>query len=164
MNRRGAAVAARTAKASAAITRRINTASMSAGDELRKSLRPIAPERRREARTARATTSPAQRARPDIASVASFFVSRVDTEVDRRLDEIGTDAARALRGKAAVAQAQVAYQRFRDTFTGARWEARAARGARPQRPLWASTSTKDPDAPVIIEATGLAKSFWLRSA
>jgi transaldolase len=82
-----------------------------------------------------------------IASVASFFVSRVDTEVDRRLDEIGTDAALALRGRAAVAQAQVAYQRFRDTFQGPRWEALVARGARVQRPLWASTSTKNPAYP-----------------
>jgi transaldolase len=82
-----------------------------------------------------------------ISSVASFFISRVDTEVDRRLDEIGTDAARALRGKTAVAQGQVAYQRFKDTFAGPRWEALAARGARVQRPLWASTSTKNPDYP-----------------
>ena len=79
-----------------------------------------------------------------ISSVASFFISRVDTEVDRRLDAIGTDAALALRGTAAVAQAQVAYQRFRATFRGPRWEALASRGARVQRPLWASTSTKNP--------------------
>lgn len=82
-----------------------------------------------------------------IASVASFFISRVDTEVDRRLDEIGTPEARALRGKAAVAQGQVAYQRFLETFSGPRWEALEARGARVQRPLWASTSTKDPAYP-----------------
>jgi transaldolase len=82
-----------------------------------------------------------------IASVASFFVSRVDTEVDRRLEEIGTDAALALRGRAAVAQAQVAYQRFQETFQGPRWDALAARGARVQRPLWASTSTKNPAYP-----------------
>jgi transaldolase len=82
-----------------------------------------------------------------IASVASFFISRVDTEVDRRLEEIGTDAALALRGKAAVAQGQVAYDRFRTTFSGPRWEALAARGARVQRPLWASTSTKNPAYP-----------------
>ena len=80
-----------------------------------------------------------------VASVASFFVSRVDTEVDQRLEAIGTDAALALRGKAAVAQAQVAYSRFLATFTGPRWEALAARGAKVQRPLWASTSTKNPD-------------------
>jgi transaldolase len=82
-----------------------------------------------------------------ISSVASFFISRVDTEVDRRLDEIGTGAALALRGKAAVAQGQVAYQRFRDTFAGPRWDALVARGARVQRPLWASTSTKNPAYP-----------------
>jgi transaldolase len=80
-----------------------------------------------------------------VASVASFFVSRVDTEVDQRLDAIGTDEALALRGKAAVAQAQLAYSRFLATFSGPRWEALAARGARVQRPLWASTSTKNPD-------------------
>jgi transaldolase len=80
-------------------------------------------------------------------SVASFFISRVDTEVDRRLEAIGTDAALALRGRAAIAQAQVAYQRFLATFSGPRWEALAARGARVQRPLWASTSTKNPAYP-----------------
>lgn len=82
-----------------------------------------------------------------ISSVASFFVSRVDTEVDRRLAEIGTEEALALRGKTAVAQAQLAYQRFLELFRGPRWEALAARGARVQRPLWASTSTKDPAYP-----------------
>jgi len=80
-------------------------------------------------------------------SVASFFVSRVDTEVDRRLEAIGTPEALALRGKAAVAQAQLAYGRFLDRFRGPRWEALAARGARVQRPLWASTSTKNPEYP-----------------
>lgn len=82
-----------------------------------------------------------------IASVASFFISRVDTEVDRRLEEIGTPEALALRGKAAVAQGQVAYQRFLTTFSGPRWAALEARGARVQRPLWASTSTKNPAYP-----------------
>ena len=82
-----------------------------------------------------------------ISSVASFFISRVDTEVDRRLDEIGTPEALALKGKTAVAQGQVAYQRFLETFRGARWDALAARGAKVQRPLWASTSTKDPAYP-----------------
>jgi len=82
-----------------------------------------------------------------VSSVASFFVSRVDTEVDRRLDVIGTDAARALRGRAAVANARVAYATFRERFSGPRWEALATRGARLQRPLWASTSTKDPAYP-----------------
>lgn len=77
-------------------------------------------------------------------SVASFFVSRVDTEVDRRLEEIGTPDALSLRGKAAVAQAKHAYQVFRRRFSGSRWQELAARGARLQRPLWASTSTKNP--------------------
>ena len=82
-----------------------------------------------------------------ISCVASFFISRVDTEVDRRLEEIGTPEALALRGQAAVAQAQVAYQRFLSTFTGPRWDALVTRGARVQRPLWASTSTKNPALP-----------------
>lgn len=82
-----------------------------------------------------------------ISSVASFFISRVDTEVDRRLDAIGTDQALALRGKAAVAQGQLAYAMAMEAFAGDRWEALAAKGARPQRPLWASTSTKNPAYP-----------------
>jgi transaldolase len=82
-----------------------------------------------------------------ISSVASFFISRVDTEVDRRLDEIGTPEALALKHRAAVAQGQVAYARFRELFSGPRWDALAARGARVQRPLWASTSTKEPSLP-----------------
>jgi transaldolase len=82
-----------------------------------------------------------------VSSVASFFVSRVDVEVDRRLEEIGSAEALALRGQAAIAQAQLAYQRFTETFRGPRWEALASRGARLQRPLWASTSTKNPSYP-----------------
>jgi transaldolase len=82
-----------------------------------------------------------------VASVASFFISRVDTEVDRRLEAIGTSEALALRGKAAVAQGKLAYRLFRETFAGPRWEALAAKGARVQRPLWASTSTKNPAYP-----------------
>jgi transaldolase len=106
---------------------------------------------------------------PKVASVASFFVSRVDTEVDRRLEQLaggdgnssgsagsggssgsaglsgqGDPAILALRGKAAVAQAQVAYQHFHAAFTSDRWKALDAKGARVQRPLWASTSTKNP--------------------
>ena len=77
-------------------------------------------------------------------SVASFFVSRVDTEVDKRLDKIGTPAAQALHGKAAVANARLAYQRYERVFSGDRWQALADAGAYPQRPLWASTSTKNP--------------------
>lgn len=83
----------------------------------------------------------------DISSVASFFISRLDVEVDRRLDAIGTDEALALRGKAAVANGKLAYELFLETFSGPRWEALVARGARVQRPLWASTSTKNPDYP-----------------
>jgi transaldolase len=82
-----------------------------------------------------------------LASVASFFVSRVDTEVDRRLTAIGTAEALALKGKAAVANAQLAYALFLERFHGPRWDALAAAGARKQRPLWASTSTKDPSYP-----------------
>jgi len=77
-------------------------------------------------------------------SVASFFVSRVDTEVDRRLEAVGTERALSLRGKAAVAQAKLAYQLFTDRFSGPRWEALRANGAHAQRPLWASTSAKNP--------------------
>jgi transaldolase len=82
-----------------------------------------------------------------MASVASFFVSRVDTEVDRRLDKIGTPEAAALRGKAAVANARLAYQLFEERFAEPRWSALQGKGARLQRPLWASTSTKDPAYP-----------------
>jgi transaldolase len=81
----------------------------------------------------------------ELHSVASFFVSRVDTEVDKRLDKIGTDEAKSLRGKAAVANAVLAYAAFQEVFTSERWQALAAAGARPQRPLWASTGTKNPD-------------------
>jgi transaldolase len=80
-------------------------------------------------------------------SVASFFVSRVDTEVDKRLQGVGTSQADELRGRAAVAQAKLAYQLFRERFQGERWERLAALGARLQRPLWASTSTKNPAYP-----------------
>jgi transaldolase len=82
-----------------------------------------------------------------IESVASFFVSRVDTEVDRRLDKIGTPEAEALRGKAAIANARLAYELYEERFATPRWEALRQAGARPQRPLWASTSTKDPAYP-----------------
>jgi transaldolase len=80
-------------------------------------------------------------------SVASFFVSRVDTEVDRRLDTVGTREALALRGQAAIAQAKLAYRLFGERFAGERWLRLAALGAHPQRPLWASTSTKNPAYP-----------------
>jgi transaldolase len=81
----------------------------------------------------------------EIHSVASFFVSRVDTEVDNRLDKLGTPEARELRGKAAIANARLAYQLYEQRFGTPRWAALRAKGARPQRPLWASTSTKNPD-------------------
>ncbi len=80
-----------------------------------------------------------------IGSVASFFVSRVDTEVDARLEKIGSDEAKALRGKAAVANAQLAYREYEKVFATDRWKTLADAGAHPQRPLWASTSTKNPD-------------------
>lgn len=83
----------------------------------------------------------------NISSVASFFISRVDVEVDRRLEAIGSDESAALMGKAAVAQGQIAYEEFLSAFSGDRWDALVAKGARPQRPLWASTSTKNPDYP-----------------
>jgi transaldolase len=82
-----------------------------------------------------------------VRSVASFFVSRVDTEVDRRLEKIGTPEALELRGTAAIAQARCAYQLFRERFSGSRWDRLAAKGAHVQRPLWASTSTKNPAYP-----------------
>jgi transaldolase len=82
-----------------------------------------------------------------IASVASFFVSRVDTEVDTRLDAIGTEPALALRGQAAVANARLAYAAYQQEFGTARWTALEQAGARPQRPLWASTGVKNPAYP-----------------
>jgi transaldolase len=82
-----------------------------------------------------------------MASVASFFVSRVDTEVDSRLDKIGTPEAAELRGKAALANARLAYELYEKKFATDRWQALQRAGAKPQRPLWASTSTKDPAFP-----------------
>lgn len=90
-----------------------------------------------------------------ISSVASFFISRVDTEVDRRLRSIGSPEALALTGTAAVAQGQLAYDAFRRTFDGDRWRALAERGANLQRPLWASTSTKDPALPDTLYVDSL---------
>jgi transaldolase len=89
-----------------------------------------------------------------IRSVASFFVSRVDTEVDKRLDKIGTDDAQALRGKAAIANARLAYERYEKVIASDRWQALAAAGANVQRPLWASTGVKDPaydDTMYVVE-------------
>jgi len=90
-----------------------------------------------------------------IASVASFFVSRVDTEVDKRLDAIGTDRARALRGKAALANARLAFGAYQETVATSRWQVLADAGARPQRPLWASTGVKDPSYPDTMYVTQL---------
>ncbi len=89
-----------------------------------------------------------------LASVASFFVSRVDTEVDRRLDKIGTPEAAALRGQAAIANARLAYELYEERIATPRWQALLAAGAKVQRPLWASTSTKDPafeDTMYVVE-------------
>ncbi|WP_029768109.1 transaldolase [Haloglycomyces albus] len=80
----------------------------------------------------------------EIKSVASFFVSRVDSKVDGQLDQIGSDEAKALKGQAAIANARLAYQEYLTAFDTPRWQRLADRGATVQRPLWASTSTKDP--------------------
>jgi transaldolase len=87
-------------------------------------------------------------------SVASFFVSRVDTETDKRLDEIGGDATK-LEGQLGIANAKLAYQNYRETFAGSRWEALAAKGATKQRCLWASTSTKNPQYSDVMYVEGL---------
>ncbi|HLN12213.1 MAG TPA: transaldolase family protein, partial [bacterium] len=98
----------------------------------------------------------------ETASVASFFVSRIDTEVDPRLEARAKGArpaeaerVRALLGKAAIANAKLAYQTFRDAFATAGFAALAARGAQVQRPLWASTSTKNPAYPDLLYAEAL---------
>jgi transaldolase len=83
----------------------------------------------------------------EVESVASFFVSRVDTEVDDRLAAIGTEQARALQGQAAIANARLAYRAHEQVLASDRWKVLAAHGARPQRPLWASTGVKNPDYP-----------------
>jgi transaldolase len=102
-----------------------------------------------------------ERARADgldlsqISSVASFFVSRMDTEVDRRLDALGTPEARALRGRAAVANARLAYEAFEEAFSGERWNRLHSAGANKQRPLWASTGVKDKAYEAIKYVSGL---------
>src|ERR671924_54800 len=88
-----------------------------------------------------------------VRSVASFFVSRVDTETDKRLDEI--DGADNLKGRLAIANAKLAYQRYKEIFSGPRWEALAARGTSTQRCLWASTSTKNPEYRDVMYVEGL---------
>jgi transaldolase len=93
-----------------------------------------------------------------VASVASFFVSRFDTEVDKRLDDIGTDEALGLRGVTANANARVAYGRFLDVFGSERFTDLAESGARVQKPLWASTSTKNPDYPDLLYVENLVAS------
>ncbi|MDX6367141.1 MAG: transaldolase [Nocardioidaceae bacterium] len=90
-----------------------------------------------------------------IRSVASFFVSRIDTEVDKRLDEIGTDEAKSLRSKVAVANARLAYQAYEEVVGSDRWQSLEKAGAHRQRPLWASTSVKDPDLPDTMYVTEL---------
>jgi transaldolase len=90
-----------------------------------------------------------------VASVASFFVSRFDTEVDRRLDEIGTPQALTMKGVSAVANARVAYGLFLERFASDRFGQIASKGGRLQRPLWASTSTKNPDYPDLLYVEGL---------
>ncbi|SNC59526.1 transaldolase [Kytococcus aerolatus] len=90
-----------------------------------------------------------------IHSVASFFVSRVDSEVDARLEAIGTDEARALRSRAGLANARLAYQAFDEVFSTPRWATLADDGANLQRPLWASTSVKDESLPDTLYVTGL---------
>ncbi|TDQ47590.1 transaldolase [Actinorugispora endophytica] len=90
-----------------------------------------------------------------IQSVASFFVSRVDTEVDKRLTKIGTEEAVGLRGRAAIANARLAYAAYEEVFSGERWAALESAGARAQRPLWASTGVKDPELPDTLYVTEL---------
>jgi transaldolase len=97
-------------------------------------------------------------------SVASFFVSRVDTEIDARLDKLGSKEAKAVRGQAAIANARLAYQAYEEIFSSDRWNALAALGARPQRPLWASTGVKDPayeDTRYVVDlvATGVVNTM-----
>ena len=90
-----------------------------------------------------------------IHSVASFFVSRVDTEIDKRLDAVGTDEAKALKGKAGLANARLAYQIYEEQFTTERWKRLESAGANAQRPLWASTGVKDPSLPDTLYVTEL---------
>lgn len=90
-----------------------------------------------------------------IHSVASFFISRVDSEIDGRLEKIGTDEAKALKGKAGLANARLAYQVFEEAFSSERWARLAEAGANVQRPLWASTGTKDPAYPDTLYVSEL---------
>ncbi|MHA7219290.1 transaldolase [Arthrobacter sp. MDT1-48-3] len=90
-----------------------------------------------------------------IHSVASFFVSRVDAEIDARLDAVGSDEAKALKGKAGLANARLAYQVFQEQFSSERWQVLKSAGANAQRPLWASTGVKDPNLPDTLYVAGL---------
>jgi len=90
-----------------------------------------------------------------IRSVASFFVSRVDSEVDKRLDKVGGDEAESLKAKAALANARLAYQRYEQVLASERWQTLEEAGANRQRPLWASTSVKDPDLPDTLYVSNL---------
>ncbi|MHB8060942.1 MAG: transaldolase [Gaiellaceae bacterium] len=90
-----------------------------------------------------------------INSVASFFVSRVDSEADKRLEQVGSPEALALRGKLAVANAKLAYRHYQEVFSSERWQYLASKGARTQRCLWASTSTKSPDYPDTLYVSEL---------
>lgn len=90
-----------------------------------------------------------------VAGVASFFISRVDTEIDQQLLAIDHDDARSLLGRSAIAQGCLAYELFQKTFSGERWDRIAAAGGRPQRPLWASTSTKNPAYPDTLYVDSL---------
>jgi transaldolase len=90
-----------------------------------------------------------------IHSVASFFVSRVDAEIDARLDAVGSDDAKALKGKAGLANARLAYQIFEEQFSSERWQVLESAGANAQRPLWASTGVKDPNLPDTLYVAGL---------
>ncbi len=114
----------------------------------------------RYARVMDAFTEGIERARDNgqdlsrIASVASFFVSRVDSEIDKRLDKIGSDEAKELKGAAAIANARLAYEKYEEVLRSDRWKALESAGARPQRPLWASTGVKDPqydDTRYVVE-------------
>ncbi|QFG68740.1 transaldolase [Ornithinimicrobium pratense] len=98
-----------------------------------------------------------------IRSVASFFVSRVDAEIDKRLEDIGTDEALALRGKAGLANARLAYQAFEEVFSTPRWANLRDHGANLQRPLWASTGVKNPDYPDTMYVTELVAAHTVNT-
>ena len=99
----------------------------------------------------------------NIQSVASFFISRVDNDIDAALNNIGSESALALRGNSAIAQAKLAYAAFTKTFSGDRWSALAAHGAAVQRPLWASTSTKNPTYPDTLYIDELIGPFTVNT-